>query len=70
MKVIRPILNRKKKGIDCTEQESAEIKQFVKFLSKAKSVGNLKVLNEIATLLPIEYGEALSELETTQTELQ
>lgn len=52
--LINPIIERKKKGIDCTESESAEIKQFIK--------NDANYPDEIKDLFPIEYSEAISEL--------
>lgn len=53
-KVLDGIVSRKRKGTDCTEAESAEIKQQLKY-------GRV-VNGEIKTLFPIEYSEAVEEL--------
>lgn len=52
-KVLEGIISRKRKGTDCTEEESAEIKQQLKY-----GVVN----DEIKTLFPIEYSEVVEEL--------
>jgi hypothetical protein len=52
--VINPIIERKAKGIDCTENESAEIKQYIKH--------NAEYPPEIMQLFPLEYGEAIDEM--------
>jgi hypothetical protein len=52
--IIKGILDRKKKGIDCTEAESAEIKMYIK--------EDANYPKEITELFPIEYGEAITEL--------
>ncbi len=54
MKSIDEIIEAKKQGIDCTEEESAEIKMFIK--------QNANYPQEIKNLFPLEYGEAISEL--------
>lgn len=52
--LFNPIIERKKQGIDCTEQESAEIKQLI------KKTDDYPI--EIKDLFPIEYMEAIDEL--------
>ena len=63
MKIVGDILSRKRNGIDCTEYESAEIKQYLikhKIIIKSNIKHSLiKVCQE---LLPIEYDEALLEM--------
>ncbi len=51
---IEAIIYRKIDGIDCTEQESAEIKQEIK--------NNCNYNKKIVSLFPIEYSEAIDEL--------
>ena len=53
---IEAIIYRKIDGIDCTEQESAEIKQEVK--------NNPNYNKKLDTLFPIEVGEAMEEMQT------
>ena len=53
-KLFNPIIERKIQGIDCTEQESAEIKQLIKLTDDYPI--------EIKDLFPIEYMEAINEL--------
>jgi len=53
-KVLDGIISRKRKGIDCTEAESAELKQRLKY--------DKIVTDEIKILFPIEYSEAVEEL--------
>lgn len=62
MEIIQPILNRKKQGIDCTEEESAEIKMFVKELVQI-GTGQIQMIGEIQEFFPIEYSEAMDEIE-------
>lgn len=65
---IKQIINRKKSGIDCTESESAEIKGFLKELFTSVMKGrlyyykNVALITDIEDFLPLEYGEALSEM--------
>ncbi len=65
---IKKIINRKKSGIDCTESESAEIKMFLKELFTAAMKGrlyyykNVALITDIEDFLPLEYGEALNEM--------
>ena len=54
---ISPILERKKKGIDNTEDESAVIKGIVK--------DNDFTDDDIELYFPLEYSEALQELEAS-----
>ena len=61
MKKIDPIygiIERKKKGIDCTEAESAEIKGWLREL---KLPSEQSIVSEIQLLFPQEYGEFLDE---------
>lgn len=58
--IIVPIIQRKKQGIDCTEQESVEIKGYIK---EYKGIYEQKLVEEIQELFPLEYGEALDEIE-------
>ena len=53
---IRQIVNRKMLGNDCTEAESAEIKQYLREL---KLPEEQKIVAIIQELFPIEYGEFL-----------
>jgi hypothetical protein len=60
--VLKEILERKRQGIDCTEEESAEIKGFVKETLIQIETGQIQLIEEIQILFPIEYGEALDEI--------
>lgn len=53
---IMAILQRKREGIDSTEEESAEIKGWLREL---KMPSDQKIVAEIQELFPIEYGEFL-----------
>lgn len=63
------IVKRKENGVDCTEEESAEIKQFIKSsFSFSQHVGeghssdeSKDLLDKVNKLFPIEFGEALEE---------
>jgi len=59
---VRQILSRKKKGEDCTESESAEIKMFVKEHLVQIGNGDVKLIEEIQEHFPLEYGEAIDEI--------
>lgn len=61
--LIKQILGRKKQGIDCTEQESAEIKMFVKERIIRVGSGEVQLIEDIQLLFPLEYGESLEEME-------
>jgi hypothetical protein len=61
MKNIIEILNRKEQGIDCTEEQSAEVKIFVKN-QILKGGARPDFHNRIANILPLEYSEALGEI--------
>ena len=64
MRSIREILERKIQGIDCTEEESAEIKGFIKENPEC----NQLVLS-IYENFPIEHAEAVEEMEDEKEEL-
>jgi hypothetical protein len=53
-KTIEEIADRKRKGIDNTEDESAEIKQYIK--------NHAEYPDYIKELFPLEYDEAIFEL--------
>lgn len=70
------VLERKKQGIDCTEEESGEIKGWLRentTLPKScigifpKEPSDQETLEDIQLLFPIEYGEFLDELEDDLT---
>jgi len=63
MDIIYEIIKRKKQGIDCTEEESAEIKGWLREL---KLPSEQPTVSEIQLLFPQEYDEYLNE--TGQTE--
>jgi hypothetical protein len=58
--VIAAIIQRKKNGIDNTEEESAEIKGYLREL---KLPEEQSIVAEIQELFPIEYDEFLTETE-------
>ena len=57
--VINNIIERKKQGIDCTEEESAEIKGWLRELKLPEEQTHVAT---IQLLFPIEYGEFLDEV--------
>lgn len=59
---IEDILNRKRQGIDCTEEESAELKGFVKEQLIQVGTKDVQMIADIQSLFPLEYGEALDEM--------
>ena len=61
-KTIIPILQRKKEGIDCTEEESAELKGFIKEQIIQIGTNDIQLIEEIQELFPLEYGEAIDEI--------
>ena len=61
--LVKAILERKKSGTDCTEQESAELKMFVKERLIQVGNGDVQIIEDIQLLFPLEYGEALDEME-------
>lgn len=63
MKELEEILNNKRHGIDCTEAESAEIKGFVKEQLIQVGTKDVQMIEDIQLLFPIEYSEALTEME-------
>jgi hypothetical protein len=67
MKKIKEILNRKRQGVDCTEQESAEIKMFLKEHLIQVGTGDVQLVEQIQTLFPLEYGESTDELNNIPT---
>lgn len=60
---IKEIIERKKQGIDSTEAESAEIKGFIKENLIQVGTGEVQLVEEIQEHFPIEYGEAIDEME-------
>ncbi len=67
METVLPIIERKEKGIDCSESESAEIKGFIRetiiAASNTNCLNDFDVLHKIIKLFPIEYSEILVEIE-------
>jgi hypothetical protein len=57
------IIKRKKEGIDCTEEESAEIKGWLREL---KLPFEQPTISEIQLLFPQEYGEFLDEIQLSE----
>lgn len=62
-KTIFEILERKKQGIDCTEEESAEIKMHIKETLLMAEDGSVDLNEELQEHFPLEYGEAIDEME-------
>lgn len=62
---IKDIIDRKKNGIDCTEEESAELKGFIKEFIPLPQSGDVQLIEEIQELFPLEYGESLDEWENS-----
>jgi hypothetical protein len=58
MKKINKIIARRKRGIDCSEEESAEIKGYLREFKLPKEQ---PIVSEIQELFPLEYGEFLDE---------
>lgn len=58
MENIERIISRKKQGLDCSEQESAEIKGWLREL---RMPDEQHIEADIQSLFPIEYGEYLDE---------
>ena len=56
------ILKRKKEGIDCTEDESAELKGYLRDSLKLFGINKDSVSIEIEQLFPLEYSEFIDEL--------
>ena len=63
MEKITEILERKINGIDCTEEESAEIKMFVKEHIIQIGNGDVQLIEQIQEFFPIEFGEVIDILE-------
>lgn len=67
--IIKRIIARKKSGTDCTEQESAEMKQFLKRIFKNARKGKLYTFDKVVLItgiekeFPLEFGEAIDEFE-------
>ena len=66
--IIKKIIIRKKNGTDCTEQESAEVKGYLKKLLINAKHGKLYMHDKVAIIadieqyFPQEYGESLFEV--------
>jgi ribosomal protein S19 len=58
---IKEIIERKKQGIDCTEEESAEVKGWLRDTIILPKTDNFQILEDIQIHFPIEYGEFLDE---------
>lgn len=63
MKLINEILERKIFGQDCTEQESAELKGFVRQQHMRIGEPNPELVKQIEELFPCEHDEAITEYE-------
>jgi len=64
------ILEDKRKGNDCNENESAKLKQFVKTNSNKKGDFYKAVIKEIADLFIHEFSEALEEEELKEFQIE
>jgi hypothetical protein len=64
MRSIREILDRKLQGTDCTEEESAEIKGYIK-----ENPECTELFLGIIENFPIEHEEAVREMEDEKSEL-
>lgn len=69
MITVKQILVRKKAGTDCSEEESAEIKQFLKRIFKNAREGKLYTFDKVVLItgieeeFPQEFSEAIDEFE-------
>lgn len=61
MRTITEIIERKKLGIDCTEEESAEVKGWLRDTTLLIGSGDIQIHEDIQILFPLEYGEYLDE---------
>lgn len=59
--LVREIILRKKKGIDCTEEESAIIKSWLRETTLFPGDGTIGIAADIQHYFPLEYGEYLDE---------
>lgn len=60
MRSVEEIIKAKRSGEDCSEEESAEIKGW---LREYRMPGQQHIEAEIQLLFPLEYGEWLDEVE-------
>lgn len=60
---VRGILIRKKQGTDCTEEESSIVMGYIKNNFVQIGSGQSQILEDIAELLPLEFGEAVDQME-------
>lgn len=61
---IKQILQLKKQGQDCTEEESGYIKQWIKKEEPIQPESDYRqILNDIETLFPCEFSEAYEEMD-------
>ena len=56
--------SNKKVGRDCTEDESAQVKMFLKEYFAEPNSDDEQIIRDIQLYLPCEYGEAVDEFET------
>ena len=63
MKPITEILFDKKHGTDCTEDESAYIKGWLRETIICINDGSQQIIEDIQLLFPLEYDEHLTEME-------
>jgi hypothetical protein len=63
MKSINDLISDKKNNIDCTEDESAYIKGWLRETVIQPENGSVQTLADIQIYFPLEYGEYLDESE-------
>ncbi len=61
MTPVQQIVVRKKLGADCTEEESAELKGWMRDTIIQVETKDAKMLSDIQIHFPLEYGEYLDE---------
>jgi len=66
MNNIQSIVVSKKLGGDCTEEQSAEIKGWLKETTPAINSWEILLIEDIQLLFPLEFGEAMDESESSE----
>ena len=61
MRTVQQIIDRKAQGIDSTEEESAQIKGWLRDTLLQVETGDVKIIEQIQEHFPLEYGEHLDE---------
>jgi rubredoxin len=62
MNALQQIVVRRKLGTDCTEEESAEIKGWLKETILAVNSWEIKLFEDIQLLFPLEFSESMDEI--------